>query len=164
MIGVSWDKNLNKRKAVIVGAGPAGLGCAVLLKLMGIEADDLLVIEAKAIGSSFAAWPKEMRMITPSFPSNGYHQTDLNAITPDTSPAFSLGKEHPSGLEYAEYLRSVVQHYELPVQENSKVVEVIPVEDDCFVLQTESGERIHTQYLIWAGGEFSAPAITGLHW
>ena len=159
MIGVSWDKNLNKRKAVIVGAGPAGLGCAVLLKLMGIEADDLLVIEAKAIGSSFAAWPKEMRMITPSFPSNGYHQTDLNAITPDTSPAFSLGKEHPSGLEYAEYLRSVVQHYELPVQENSKVMEVTPVEDDCFVLQTESGERIHTQYLIWAGGEFSAPRL-----
>lgn len=144
---------------VIVGAGPAGLGCAVLLKQMGIKADDMLVFEAKTIGSSFDAWPKEMRMITPSFPSNGYHQTDLNAITPDTSPAFSLGKEHPTGAEYAEYLRNVAEHYNVPVQENTEVTKVSPHSEDRFLLKTESGEEIQTHYLIWAGGEFSAPRL-----
>ena len=60
---------------VIVGAGPAGLGCAALLKQMGINDNDMFVIDAKTIGSSFKNWPKEMKMITPSFPSNGFHQT-----------------------------------------------------------------------------------------
>ncbi|MEO0443392.1 MAG: NAD(P)/FAD-dependent oxidoreductase [Pseudomonadota bacterium] len=150
---------MKQTKVVIVGAGPAGLGPAVLLKHMNIDPDDMQVFEAKTIGSSFTAWPKEMRMITPSFPSNGYHQTDLNAITPDTSPAYSLGKEHPSGEEYAEYLRGVAQHYEVPVQENTKISEVTPLGEDSFVLKTESGETIQTQYLIWAGGEFSSPRL-----
>ncbi|MEW6995138.1 NAD(P)/FAD-dependent oxidoreductase [Colwelliaceae bacterium MEBiC 14330] len=150
---------MKNTSVVIVGAGPAGLGCAVLLKQMGIKADDMLIFDAKTIGSSFEAWPKEMRMITPSFPSNGYHQTDLNAITPDTSPAFSLGKEHPSGAEYAEYLRSVAKHYEVAVNENTKIVDVASHNEDSFIVRTDTGETIHTQYLIWAGGEYSAPRL-----
>ena len=43
---------------VIVGAGPAGLGCAALLKQMGINDNDMFVIDAKTIGSSFKNWPK----------------------------------------------------------------------------------------------------------
>ena len=151
---------MKKVNVVIVGAGPAGLGCAVLLKQMGISNDDMWVCDAKNIGSTFEAWPKEMRMITPSFPSNGYHQTDLNAITPDTSPAFSLGKEHPSGPEYAEYLRSVALHYGVSVQENTKIIDAQSHAQDSFILTTEKGDKIHTQYLIWAGGEFSAPRLT----
>ena len=153
---------MKKTSVVIVGGGPAGLGCAVLLKQMGIKPSDMLIYEAKTVGSSFEAWPKEMRMITPSFPSNGYHQTDLNAITPDTSPAFSAGKEHPSGSEYAQYLRSVVKHYELDIQENVKITQVEPHSEDSFLLTTGGGEIIHTQYLIWAGGEFSAPKLNVL--
>lgn len=153
------ENKLKRTSVVIVGAGPAGLGCAVLLKQMGIEENDMLIYEAKNVGSSFEAWPREMRMITPSFPSNGYHQTDLNAITPDTSPAFSTGKEHPSGLEYAQYLRSVVKHYDVSVQENTKITEVLPYSQDSFIVKTDAGETIHTQYLIWAGGEFSAPKL-----
>ena len=151
---------MKQTSVVIVGAGPAGLGCAVVLKQMGIKADQMLIFDAKTIGSTFEAWPKEMRMITPSFPSNGYHQTDLNAITPDTSPAFSLGKEHPSGAEYAQYLRSVAKHYDVSVQENTRVMAVDNHSQDSFVLKTDTGEMVHTQYLIWAGGEYSAPRLT----
>jgi putative flavoprotein involved in K+ transport len=46
---------LKKTSVVIVVAGPAGLGCAVLLKQMGIKTDDMLIYEAKTIGSSFEA-------------------------------------------------------------------------------------------------------------
>ena len=148
-------------KVVIIGAGPASLGCAALLKQMGINNRDMLVLEAKSIGSTFKSWPKEMKMITPSFPSNGYHQTDLNAITPDTSPEFSLGKEHPSGADYVEYLRSLVAHHDIEVREKTPVTQVLPQPDDSFLIETQGGKRINSQYLIWAGGEFSAPRLNG---
>ena len=147
-----------KTEVVIVGAGPSGIGCAALLKQMGIEDSEMMVIEANTIGSTFQRWPQEMRMITPSFPSNGFHQTDLNAITPDTSPAFSLGKEHPSGPEYADYLVNVAQHYELTIRENEKVVSVEQqAENDSFIVTLASGTRVKTQFVIWAGGEFATP-------
>ena len=147
---------------VIVGAGPAGLGCAALLKQMGINDNDMFVIDAKTIGSSFKNWPKEMKMSTPSFPSNGFHQTDLNAITPDTSPAFSLGREHPSGAEYASYLNNVAQHYGVMVDENQPVTKVQPDrKDDSFVVSLASGTQIKTQFLIWAAGEYSTPKTNG---
>jgi thioredoxin reductase len=148
-------------KVTIVGAGPAGLGCAALLKQMGIKQADILVLEAKTVGNSFKNWPKEMRLITPSFPSNGYHQTDLNAITPDTSPAFSIGKEHLSGQEYADYLQMVVDHYEIEVSEQTSVNKVLPDGNDGFVLATSDGQEIQTEYLIWAGGEYSSPRLNG---
>lgn len=150
-----------KTTVTIIGAGPAGLGCAALLKQMGIKTKDMLVLEAKSVGSSFKAWPEEMRLITPSFPSNGYHQTDLNAITPDTSPAFSLGKEHLSGMEYAEYLRNVVQHYEIRVWEGVSVTTVQPQTEDNYLVSTACGKTIQTRYIIWAGGEYSKPRLAG---
>lgn len=150
---------MKQTKVVIVGAGPSGIGCAALLKQMGIKDQDMWVLESNKIGSSFDAWPKEMRMITPSFPSNGYHQTDLNAITPDTSPAFSLSKEHPNGAEYAQYLRSVVNHYDILVQEETRVSEVISLGEEGYRLKTDTGTELECEYLIWAGGEFSSPRV-----
>jgi|SRR6056297_783504 len=96
------------RDVIIVGAGPSGLGCAIALKHCGVE--NLLVIDRDGIGSSFDRWPAQMRLITPSFHSNPYGQVDLNSITPHTSPADFLRTEHPSGIEYAGYLRAVANH------------------------------------------------------
>ncbi|MBQ4877765.1 NAD(P)-binding domain-containing protein [Pseudoalteromonas luteoviolacea] len=148
-----------KTEVVIVGAGPAGLGCAALLKQMGIEDEELIVLERGEVGESFLRWPESMRFITPSFPCNGYHQTDLNAITPDTSPAFNAGKEHLSGKEYAKYLNMVVNHYKIPVKTQTELLEVSSIgPNDGFYLQTSDSE-IQCKFLIWAGGEFQSPSM-----
>ena len=47
---------------IIVGAGPAGIGCALSLQRAGVE--DVLLLEADRIGGSFRRWPDQMR---PSF-------------------------------------------------------------------------------------------------
>jgi thioredoxin reductase len=153
------NKFVEKTKVIIIGAGPAGLGCAALLKQMKISPEDMQVFEAKTIGSAFKSWPEQMRLITPSFPSNGYHQTDLNAITPDTSPAFNSGKEHLSGQEYAQYLVNTVEHYELKVIENCAITKIEPLADQTFKLTKQDGKTIFTQYVIWAGGEFHSPNL-----
>ena len=92
------------RDVIIVGAGPAGIGCALALRRAGIY--NVLVLEANEVGSSFLKWPAQMRLITPSFHGNPFFQTDLNAITPDTSPGDYSQKEHLSGVEYAKYLKA----------------------------------------------------------
>jgi hypothetical protein len=144
-----------KVDVLIVGAGPAGLGCALSAQRRGVE--DLLVLERGRVGASFSAWPQEMRMITPSFHANPFFQTDLNAIHPETSPADLHGCEHPTGAQYAAYLRAAVTHYGLPVMEGAKVLQVAPTESG---FRVETTDRvIEAANVIWAAGEFSHPRI-----
>lgn len=110
----------------IVGAGAAGIGVGVALSTLDL---DIVILEREEIGASFRQWPDEMRFITPSFPSNSFGLTDLNSITPGTSPAVVLDREHPSGDEYADYLEAVADYYELPVDIDVEVTDVRTPQD-----------------------------------
>ncbi|MEM9160852.1 MAG: NAD(P)/FAD-dependent oxidoreductase [Verrucomicrobiota bacterium] len=137
----------------IVGAGPAGLGCALALREIGLE--NFTILERDGVGSSFQRWPNEMRLITPSFHSNPFYATDLNSVSPRTSPGDLFDTEHLSGRQYAAYLEAVVDHYDLPVREDCAVSEMRS-DDDGFVLETDEGE-MRARFVIWATGEFSFP-------
>ncbi|MGE9297169.1 MAG: NAD(P)/FAD-dependent oxidoreductase [Puniceicoccales bacterium] len=138
---------------IIVGAGPAGIGCAFALHKAGVE--NVLLLEAEEIGASFRHWPEEMRLITPSFHGNPFFQTDLNAITPDTSPADFYQKEHLSGNQYANYLHAVANHFKLNVRENERVLQIQLISGGYSV---QSNKKTHrTQIVIWAAGEFAQP-------
>ena len=140
-------------EVIVVGAGPAGIGCSLALQRAGVER--VLILDAGQIGTSFRRWPKQMRLITPSFHSNPFFQTDLNSITPDTSPGDFFQKEHLSGEDYATYLDTVVRHFNLKVQEQEKVSQIVP-EGDGYSVQTEKG-TYRTSVVVWAAGEFSNP-------
>lgn len=141
-----------KVDVIVVGAGSAGIGVSVLLKKLGI---DFVILEKDHIGSSFRKWPKETRFISPSFTSNFFKMADLNAITPDTSPALTLLTEHPTGQDYADYLAVVSNHNDLPVYTGVNVT-TVSKEDNVFVLNTSMGIYRCT-YLIWAAGEYQYP-------
>jgi len=140
-----------KFDAIIVGAGPAGIGCAFALKKAGIV--KVLLLEAEEVGATFRRWPEEMRLITPSFHGNPFFQTDLNAVTPDTSPADFYQKEHLSGKQYANYLHAVTKHFKLKVHENEKVLQVEPQPDE-FIVQTNQ-----TTYRTRVGIYYSGPSL-----
>lgn len=140
---------------VIVGGGPAGIGMASVLQDLGMSR--FTVLERSEVGATFLAWPEEMRLITPSFTSNAYGMMDLNAVALNTSPAYTLGTEHPTGLEYAKYLQVVSQFKKLPVQTGVDVSEVIP-EEKGFRVVTSNGQ-LWTRYVIWAAGEFQYPRL-----
>ncbi|MEM6317463.1 MAG: NAD(P)/FAD-dependent oxidoreductase [Bacteroidota bacterium] len=144
-------------KVIVVGAGPAGLGVAALLQQANI---DYLVLEKNEIGRSFLEWPKNMEMITPSFPSNAFGQMDLNSICASTSPAFSYSKEHLTGEEYAHYLHFVTNHFELNVQTNTEVRKVYQ-QNEGWLVETNQGQ-FFTKYLVWAAGEFQNPQINNI--
>ena len=96
-----------------------------------------------------------MRLITPSFHGNPFFQTDLNAITPNTSPADFAQKEHLSGREYADYLCAVVCHFRLKVKEQEKVLDVIP-DAEGYTVRTNK-DTYRSKAVVWAAGEFSRP-------
>lgn len=145
---------MKQTDVLIVGAGAAGLGMGIALKKLGAN---FRILERHKVGHSFARWPAETRFITPSFTANAFNLPDLNAITPDTSPAYSLGKEHPTGKEYATYLKALARHYELPVSEGVSVERVEKLGDEeGFILHTYDGS-ICTRFLIWTVGEFQFP-------
>lgn len=139
-------------EVVIVGAGPAGIGVGILLQKLGIS---YILLEKTSIGASFKKWPKETRFISPSFTGNFFKMPDLNAVTPDTSPAFDLLTEHPTGEEYAIYLKQVSKFFNLLI---STGVEVRSIEDKNggFFLITNKGIYA-SSFVIWAAGEYQYP-------
>lgn len=140
----------------IVGAGPAGIGMALTLQKLG--ALRLAVFDRARIGESYRRWPKETRFITPSFNSNAFGLADLNAVNELSSPGAFLGVEHPSGVQYAEYLNRAVAEYDVPVIENCAVEQVRPRVEGGFVLDTTRG-MLNTHFVIWATGEYQFPDL-----
>jgi putative flavoprotein involved in K+ transport len=150
---------------LVVGAGAAGVGVSIALKMVGLQVG---LVDRYGVGASFRRWPRETRFITPSFTSNAFNLPDLNALTPDTSPAYSLGKERLSGMDYARYLAALVRHYGLPVASKTNVQEIEAL-DEGFRVQTSQG-LIEARFVVWAVGEFQFPRATlkgakhGLHY
>ena len=150
---------LTRANVVIVGAGPAGLGMARVLRDLAIP--DVRIVERDRVGASFQAWPQGMRLITPSFPSNSFGLTDLNAISFDSSPGFSSKREHLSGVEYATYLEQAADIFGLSVITGIDVNGLDPDDED-IVLSTNAGE-IRASFVIWAAGQFQYPNDGGIH-
>ena len=137
----------------IVGAGPAGIGTAVALGHLDV---DCTILERDCIGASFRQWPDEMRLLTPSFPATAFGERDLNAITPDTSPALALDCEHPTGNQYANYLEAVAEFHELEI-ETGVDVDSVESTNGGFTLETADSPH-HARYVIWAAGQFQYPS------
>lgn len=142
---------------VVVGAGAAGVGVGVALSDAGIS--DFLILDRYGVGASFDRWPEQMRFITPSFATNSIGMLDLNSVVIGASPAFTLGVEHPTGTQYAAFLRAVAEYFELPVRPGIDVLSVTPGGNG-FVLHTDQG-AIWARQVIWAAGEFQYPQTAG---
>lgn len=140
---------------IIVGAGAAGIGLGVLFEKMGVK--NYRILEKDQVGSSFEQWPSYTRFISPSFAGNAFNAFDLNTISPDSSPAYSIRTEHPSGKQYAEYLQLAAKHFEIKVSERTEVT-AIEKQEDSFLLHAKD-KVFGAKYVIWAGGEFQYPGI-----
>ncbi|MEM9105235.1 MAG: NAD(P)/FAD-dependent oxidoreductase [Pseudomonadota bacterium] len=145
-------------KVAIVGAGPAGLGIARVLRDLAIP--DVWVFERGVVGQSFLRWPSDTQLLTPSFPGNVFGLTDLNAISYDSSPGWALKREHPTGSDYAQYLDKAALAFNLNVQCDTDVRRLEP-DDTGFLLNTDRGV-VRADFVIWACGQFGNPSDGGL--
>ncbi|PRE45439.1 NAD(P)/FAD-dependent oxidoreductase [Burkholderia multivorans] len=147
---------MHRLDVAIVGAGPAGVGMALVLqKVPGLKFG---MLEAGNVGESFRRWPLQTRFITPSFHSNPFGLADLNAVDALSSPAVFAGTEHPDGTQYADYLAYVADAHNLPVARGCRVRKVTLAPDGGFILDTPIGQ-LHAGIVIWATGEFQFPDL-----
>ena len=178
-VGIAKQPTVAEYDVLIVGAGAAGVGTALMLtKTFGLDPSRVLLIErGEAVGESFKQWPAEMRFISPSFNQQGWTSSfDLNSIAHGTSPAFSLHSEHPSGQEYASYLKQLADAAELNVRTKTELVSVKAVGgkggSPLFHAEVRSSgsskngsskkgsattEALAARYVVWAAGEFQYP-------
>ncbi|MEM6886144.1 MAG: NAD(P)/FAD-dependent oxidoreductase [Verrucomicrobiota bacterium] len=145
-----------RHDVIIVGGGAAGVGMGVALIDFGIH--KFKIVDRHEVGASFARWPEEMRLITPSFNTTPFGILDLNAVALDTSVANFLGEEHPSGKDYARYLRELVKEMDIPVMGGWEVANVEELPAGGFRLTGPRGD-MECRYLIWAAGEFQFPRL-----
>ena len=119
---------------------------------------------------SFADWPPFTRFISPSFYSNPFGCLDLNQITPTDAGVQAtqvLQHEHPTGQDYATYLRTIsrtTSYGGSPLRSRvvfgSYVSEVERLEwagRMAFRVATSDGAQRYARYVIYAGGEFGHP-------
>ncbi len=106
--------------AVIVGAGPTGLACAIELKRRGLKA---VLFDKGCLLNSIYHYPTHMTFFTtPELLEIG----DL----PMTS-----AREKPDRTEALKYYRRVAEHYELDIHQYERV-ERVEGEDGSFVVRT----------------------------
>ncbi|MBU9788842.1 NAD(P)-binding domain-containing protein [Lentilactobacillus sp. G22-6] len=153
----------------IIGAGAAGIGFAATLKSYGFR--DFVVLEKGEVGDTFTKWNPETHLISPSFTTNGFGFPDLNAVVPDTSPAYSEGNEHLSGIQYAHYLKELARKLELSVRTHTEVKLIRLLPDESYELKLSDDTILTAQYVFIAIGDYAYPytpnipgAAHGIHY
>jgi len=134
----------------IVGAGPAGLACAIAAKRRGL---DTVVLEKGCVVNSIYHYPENMTFFTTG---------DLLEIG---SVPMIVRSEKPTRVDALRYYSRVARHYDLNIRDFQKVIGVRGTDTD-FVIQTrDQFEVIHeysTQKVVFATGYFDNPNFLGI--
>jgi len=149
---------------LVIGAGPAGLQLAYLLRRAGRSH---VVLEAGPVpGAFFTEQPRHRRMISINKPYTGTDDPELNLrvdwnslLCDDDGFRFTgyTDRYFPHADDYLRYLADYAARYELAVRYDTRVVRV-DRNTGGFLVTDEHGERYHARRVIAAIG-FGAPNV-----
>ncbi|HXN47814.1 MAG TPA: NAD(P)-binding domain-containing protein, partial [Bryobacteraceae bacterium] len=131
--------------AVVVGAGPTGLACAIELKRRGLDA---AIFDKGCLLNSIYHYPTHMTFFTTP------ELLEIGGI-----PMTSLG-EKPTRTEALKYYRRVAEHFDLDIHQYERV-ERIEGDDGSFVVHTTDRLGCPREYgagkAILASGYYDLP-------
>jgi thioredoxin reductase (NADPH) len=136
--------------ALIVGAGPIGLACAISARRRGITAT---VIDTGAIAESIVRYPIGMRFFTTA------ERLEIGGHP------FACVETKPTREEALAYYRRVAQAEQLAVHPGVRLLAARRVDDGTIhcTLRTQRGEQEHrTDRLVIATGYFEHPNLLGV--
>lgn len=128
---------------IVVGGSQSGLAMGYHLKQLGFNF--LIVDSADEIGSAWLSRWDSLTLFTPK---------KYNALP---GMKFTGDREYPNKHDVADYLKSYVKTFELPMQLNTKV-ESVQKDADIYQLNTSSGQ-LQCHNIVIATGPFHTPFI-----
>lgn len=139
-----------KIPAIVVGAGPTGLACAIELKRAGVQA---LVLEKGCLLNSIYNYPTHMTFFTTP------ELLEIGEIP------FPCAGEKPTRLEALKYYRGVARHYELIIRQYERVEEIRGEDGGFSVLTADLWGRCHAYEackIVLAVGYYDRPNLLGV--
>lgn len=136
--------------AIVVGAGPTGLACAIELKRAGVEA---LVLEKGCLLNSIYNYPTHMTFFTTP------ELLEIGDIP------FTCAGEKPTRIEALKYYRGVARHYQLNIRQYERVEEIRGNDGDFSVLTADLWGRCHAYQaskIVLATGYYDRPNLLGV--
>ncbi|MFP4107267.1 MAG: NAD(P)-binding domain-containing protein [Phycisphaerae bacterium] len=135
-------------EVAIIGAGPIGIELALSLKQKHVR---YLHFEARQIGRTISNWPRFTRFLS-----------SPDEIAIPGIPLHSPPQDRPTGEDYLAYLRTVVQHYDLPIRTFEPITNIKPLEGGRFELTSAPPglpEQTHrVRRVVLAVGDMHRPA------
>lgn len=112
---------MHHTKVALIGAGPIGIEMAVSLKRAGV---DYVHFEANQIGSTIAWWAPQTRFFSSP-------ERIAIAGVPFATPTQDKGTRE----DYLNYLRTVVEQFDLPIRTDHRVESATRLDDGSFELR-----------------------------
>jgi thioredoxin reductase (NADPH) len=132
---------------IVVGAGPAGLSCAIEARKQGLQT---IVLEQGSITDAIRRFPTNLVWFsTPDLLSLGE--------VPFVTSAF-----RPTRVDTLNYYRAVVRHYALDVRCHDAVTELRKLPNGLFGIRTARGTRYEAGNVVIATGYFDHASRLGV--
>ncbi|MFU8828235.1 MAG: NAD(P)-binding domain-containing protein [Phycisphaerales bacterium] len=142
---------MHHTKVALIGAGPIGIEMAVSLRRAGV---DYVHFEAGQIGSTIAWWAPQTRFFSSP-------ERIAIAGVPFSTPTQDKGTRE----DYLNYLRNVVEQFDLPIRTGHRVEEAKRLHDGSFELcVSHRGQPTtwHADKIILAIGDMHEPKMLGI--
>lgn len=129
---------------VIIGAGPAGIAATLAAKEHGMSS---ITLEQDSLGGTVYTFPRSKIVMT----------------APMNLPLFGKVKLYDTNKdELLQLWQKVISEQQLAVRENTKVDQIIPVEDDTFKVLTNTGDTYLCNQVLLSIGRRGTPRKLGV--
>jgi thioredoxin reductase (NADPH) len=142
---------MHRTTVALIGAGPIGIEMAISLKRAGV---DYVHFEAGQIGSTIAWWAPQTRFFSSP-------ERIAIAGVPFSTPTQDKGTRE----DYLNYLRNVVEQFDLPIRTDHRVDDAARLDDGSFELSVShrgGRSRWKTDKVILAIGDMHEPKMLNI--
>jgi thioredoxin reductase (NADPH) len=132
---------------VVIGAGPAGLACAIAASHAGLSC---VIVEQGSVADAIRRFPVNMTWFsTPEL-------LEIGGVP------FVIPAVRPTRVDTLNYYMRVAQQFALQIRTNQRVVDIAPASGGGFELSAASGKKFGGKHVVLATGYFDHPAKLGV--
>ena len=129
---------------IIVGAGPAGISATLAAKKHGLTS---ITLEQDSLGGTVYTFPRAKVVMT----------------SPMNLPLYGKAKLYDTSKdELLQLWNKVINEHNLKIIENTKVEDIIPIQNDTFKIKTNNGEEYICNNVLLSIGRRGSPRKLGI--